>query len=211
MIQVHSIRGIRAMRAAVLPLLIAGAVISGSLLGGCGQMEAKKTEAAAMTKEQLIERGKYLITIGGCNDCHTTKIFGEGEPRLDMNRLMAGHPADSKLPPIDPAVVQKGWALMAMDATSFVGPWGVTYAANLTPDKQTGIGAWSRDVFIATLRNGKHMGSGRPILPPMPWQGVGMATDEDLAAMYEYLMSLPPVYNPVPAPLPPTALATLNK
>ncbi len=204
------IPGFHAVRRAVLPL-VACTTVSMAMLVGCGQTQAHKTESVAMTKQQLIERGKYLTTIGGCNDCHTTKIFGQGEPRLDMERLMAGHPADASIPPVDAATVQSGWVLMSMDVTAFVGPWGVSYAANLTPDKQTGIGAWSRDVFIASMRNGKHMGSGRPILPPMPWQGIAMATDEDLTAIYEFLMSLPPVHNPVPAPLPPTALATLKK
>ena len=56
--------------------------------------------------------------------------------------------------------------------TAWAGPWGVSYAANLTPDKRTGIGAWTADQFIKTMRTGKHLGVGRPVLPPMPVEAV---------------------------------------
>jgi hypothetical protein len=56
------------------------------------------------------------------------------------------------------------------DLTAFVGPWGISYTANLTPDSATGIGAWSEAAFINTIRSGKHLGNGRDILPPMPWR-----------------------------------------
>lgn len=179
-------------------------------LAGCGQPQGEAATPVAKTKEQLIERGKYLVTIGGCNDCHTTKVMADGVPQLDMNMHLAGHPAGAPMPKIEPAVLRSGWALMAMDGTCFVGPWGVSYAANLTPDMQTGIGAWQSETFISSMRNGKHLGSGRPILPPMPWQGVAMMTDEDLNAMFTYLKSLKPVHNPVPAPLAPDALTAMK-
>ena len=92
---------------------------------------------------------------------------------------------------------------MAPDITTFVGPWGISYAANLTPDSASGIGAWSEATFINTIRSGKHLGNGRDILPPMPWPFVSKLTDEDLKSVYAYLMSLPPVSNKVPAPVSP--------
>jgi hypothetical protein len=92
--------------------------------------------------------------------------------------------------------------------TAFVGPWGMSFAANLTPDEQTGIGLWSEEHFINAMRTGKHMGAGRPILPPMPWSNLSRATDEDLQAMFAYFKSLKPVRNQVPAPV---ALEDLGK
>jgi hypothetical protein len=102
---------------------------------------------------------------------------------------------------------------MAPDITSFVGPWGISYAANLTPDSATGIGAWTEDVFMKTLRTGKHLGmeNGRPILPPMPWEFIGKMTDEDLSAVFAYLRNLPAISNRVPAPVPPNEVAAKNK
>jgi hypothetical protein len=96
---------------------------------------------------------------------------------------------------------------MAPDITAFVGPWGVSYAANLTPDSATGIGAWTEAQFISTMRTGKHLGNGRPILPPMPWDEIRKKTDDDLKAMFAYLKSLPAVNNRVPGPVtPPDAM-----
>jgi len=48
--------------------------------------------------------------------------------------------------------------------TARAGPWGVSYAANLTPNKRTGLGGWTADQFIRTMRTGKHLGVGRPVL-----------------------------------------------
>jgi hypothetical protein len=80
----------------------------------------------------------------------------------------------------------------------------VSFTANLTPDA-TGLGPWSAEQFIQTMRTGKHLGVGRPILPPMPWYDIGQLTDEDLRAIFSYLRTIKPVPNVVPAPLPPTA------
>lgn len=152
----------------------------------------------------MIQRGKYLVTLGGCHDCHSPKVFTpEGIPMPDETRLLSGHPAGTKLPDIDKRAYAPGfWYLMAPDLTAFVGPWGVSYGVNLTPDDQTGIGLWTEEIFIAALRSGKHMGNGRPILPPMPWPYLAQATDDDLKALFAYLKSLPPIKNAVPAPVP---------
>jgi hypothetical protein len=82
--------------------------------------------------------------------------------------------------------------------TAFAGPWGVTFAANLTPDKNTGLGIWDEAMFVQTMRAGKHWGQGRPIQPPMPWQAYGKMTDEDLKSVFAYLRSIPAVHNYVP-------------
>ena len=93
-----------------------------------------------------------------------------------------------------------------MTMTAFSGPWGVSYSANLTPDDETGLGKWTEKTFIDALRTGKHLGKGRPILPPMPWQGIGTATDSDLKAIYAYLRSIKPLKNAVPDPIEPVQL-----
>jgi mono/diheme cytochrome c family protein len=172
----------------------------------CNQNEKKE-----MTKEEMQKRGAYLVNLGGCNDCHSPKVFTNMGPVPDTTRLLSGHPADSKLPPIDPNMVQPGkWYLGSSDMTAWVGPWGISYVANLTPDEPTGIGTWTEEVFIKALKSGKHMGIGRPILPPMPWQPIGQSTDEDLKAIFTYLKSLPPVRNKVPDPVPPNQLSSLK-
>ncbi|MFZ0391627.1 MAG: hypothetical protein WAN36_14295, partial [Calditrichia bacterium] len=99
-------------------------------------------------------------------------------------------------------MVQQGnWYLMSNQVTAFVGPWGISYGINLTPDDQTGIGLWKEEHFVQAMRTGKHMGAGRPILPPMPWQSFGQLPDEDLQAVFAFLKSLKPVKNRVPQPM----------
>ena len=163
--------------------------------------------------EQLVHRGQYLTTVAGCNDCHSPKKFNAHGFTFDSGRLLSGHPADSPLPPIEVNATQPGgWMLMGPDLTSFVGPWGISYAANLTPDSAAGIGAWTEDNFIQALRKGKHLGmdNGRPVLPPMPWEIIGKMTDEDLKSIYAYLRTLPPIANKVPAPLPPNEVVVVK-
>lgn len=194
--------------------LLAGCIV---LLDASCTTQAEKPKALLpqnepLTHGELVTRGKYLTTIGLCNDCHTPKKFGPEGMSLDEDRLFSGHPEGSVLPSVDSKSLQPGsWVLFAGDLTAAVGPWGISYAANLTPDSATGIGAWSEATFVKTLRTGKHLGQegGRPILPPMPWEFVGQMSDEDLKAVYTYLQSLPPVKNRVPAPVPPADAARL--
>ena len=153
--------------------------------------------------KQKVERGKYLVDAIGCQDCHSPKIFSGGFPHPDPAKTMSGY-SGMKLPPIDKKVLAPGnWYLMAPDLTAYVGPWGISYAANLTPDDQTGIGLWTEDVFVQAIRTGKHMGAGRQILPPMPYNYYQLLTDDDLKAVFAYLRTLPPIKNPVPAPVAP--------
>lgn len=154
-----------------------------------------------------VERGQYLVeTAGGCHDCHTPKVMGPAGPALDTTRLLAGHPADRPVPTF-PAQALSGETWVAasnLDATLWAGPWGISFAANLTPDA-SGLGNWTADMFIQAMRTGRHAGApdGRMILPPMPWQNYGQMTDEDLRSMFMYLQSIRPIANAVPAPMPP--------
>ncbi len=162
--------------------------------------------ARRLEGEELAKRGQYLTTIGGCNDCHSPKKFTDRGPSVDETKVLSGHPTGSKLPPINASALQPGqWINMAPDLTAFVGPWGISYAANLTPDSATGTGAWTKEMFIKAIRTGKHMGAdnGRPIMPPMPWEEIAKMTDEDLEAVFAFLRSLPAISNRVPDPVPP--------
>lgn len=145
-----------------------------------------------------VARGKYLVdSAGGCNDCHTPMKMGANGPEPDMARYLAGHPeglAVGRAPQL-----ADGWLYAGnVTNTAFAGPWGVSYAANLTSDEETGIGAWTEEVFLASIRSGKHLGVGRPILPPMPWPTYGRMTDEDLKAVFAYLKTVPAQRNRVP-------------
>lgn len=159
-----------------------------------------------LERDELVKHGEYLVTINTCGDCHSPKIMTPQGPIIDSTKILSGHPANSVLPPLHPSALQPGeWGGMSPDITAFAGPWGISYAANITSDSATGIGTWTEEQFIKTMRTGKHLGAenGRPILPPMPWHFIAKMTDEDLSAMYAYLKSLPPVSNRVPAPTPP--------
>ena len=150
-----------------------------------------------------IARGEYLVTIGGCNDCHTPWKIGERGPEPDLSRMLSGHPSALQMPPA-PALPPGPWvASVAGTMTAWAGPWGVSFTANLTPDKETGLGDWTFEQFVQTLKTGRHQGKGLPILPPMPYFNYARATDEDLAAIFAYLQSIPAVNNRVPQPIDP--------
>ena len=185
-------------------LLAAGVVLAaGSLavLSASAQTSANKAVQPA-AKGDLVARGKYLMTFGSCHDCHSPKTMTDQGPVPDTARLLSGHPASEKLPPFKKEDIgPEKWVLFSPGFTASAGPWGVTCAQNLTPDENTGIGLWTEEMFKNAMRTGKHMGMGRPIMPPMPWQTIGSASDEDLAAVYAYLKSLPPIKNAVIGPL----------
>jgi hypothetical protein len=161
--------------------------------------------AAAAPAQSPVERGKYLTLVGGCNDCHTPKKFGPNGPEPDMSRELSGNPSMDKLPPVPKGVIGPDkWGTIANNHLgAWAGPWGVSFAMNLTSDKATGLGSWTPEMFMNAIRSGKHQGTGRPILPPMPWYWYKNMTDDDLKAVFAYLQSLPPINNPIPDPLPP--------
>jgi hypothetical protein len=149
-----------------------------------------------------VERGAYLVRTMGCNDCHTPWKMGPRGPEPDMTRALTGHPADMIMPPAPTLAGPWGWTA-AVTNTAFAGPWGVSFTANLTPDPETGLGKWTEEMFIATMKTGRHEGKGRPVLPPMPVQMLAALNDRDIRDLFAYLQSLPPVRNRVPAPIDP--------
>lgn len=150
------------------------------------------------------EWGEHLVIIGGCHDCHTPKKMTPHGPDLDSSLFLSGHPA--QLPDIDvnrQEMESKGLAVTG-DLTSWVGPWGISYTANLTSDS-TGIGAWQESQFIYAIREGKLKGlpNTRPLLPPMPWNMYRNMSDDELKAIFAFLKSTKPISNVVPPPKPP--------
>jgi hypothetical protein len=160
---------------------------------------------AATPQAAQIKRGAYLVDIMGCEHCHTPHEMGpEGLVPIQSLRL-SGHPAAMKLPPA-PDLGPGPWVWSAVGSnTAFAGPWGVSYAANLTPDRETGLGSLSEQDWLALCRNGRHLGKGRPLLPPMPVQSLAAASVADLKAIWAYLRNLPPIRNAVPDPVDPPA------
>jgi len=165
-------------------------------------------EKKEMSKEEMIERGAYLVHFGGCNDCHTPKVYGPKGPMEDSTRILSGQPSDEVLAVVPVEAIGPGkWAAITNGHfTAWAGPWGISLAKNLTPDEPTGIGRWTEEIFIKSMREGKQMGFGRNLLPPMPWFNVAKLTDEDLKSVFAYLKSLKPIRNQVPEPIPPDSI-----
>jgi hypothetical protein len=156
-------------------------------------------------------RGKYLVDTSGCHDCHTPFKMTATGPAWDMDRMLSGHPETAEVPAA-PQLPPGPWlATIVAPGTAFAGPWGMSFTANLTPDPETGLGKWTSRTFIETIRTGRHLGRGREILPPMPIQVYRNFNDQDLAAIFAYLQSIPAVKNKVPAPRPPVATAAVSR
>jgi hypothetical protein len=162
--------------------------------------EAGPVQAAAVDP---VERGRYLVQIMGCGDCHTPLKAGPSGPVPDESRALSGHPEGMVLGPAP--TLDGGWMWTgAATNTAFAGPWGLSYAPNLTPDEESGMGMWTEEMFVEAMRTGKKFGGGRPIMPPMPWPAYAHATDDDLKAVFAYLRMVPPVVNHVPDSQPAT-------
>ena len=182
----------------------------------CKQGKAEETELTKNSTQAVAELpayggfenqvawGKHIVTITGCNDCHTPKKMGPHGPEYNMDLELSG--ASSQMPPINinrKEIESKG--LAADNTTEWIGPWGISYSANITSDSMTGIGNWTEDQFILCLRKGKYGGApaGRNLLPPMPWPNFAQMTDDELKAVYAYLESTKPIHNIVPQAQPP--------
>ncbi|HYK57282.1 MAG TPA: diheme cytochrome c-553, partial [Flavisolibacter sp.] len=189
------------------------AVVSATAVIACNsdKSASKTSEGEALVegtsevsgKETLIKRGEYLVTIMGCQDCHSPKVMTPQGPAIDSAHMLSGHPFSLAVPKVDPSQLQS-WVLFNHNNTAFVGPWCISFASNITSD-ETGIGNWTEAQFLKAIREGKYKGmdNTRPLLPPMPWNVYRRATDDDLKAIFAYLKSTAPVANRVPAAVPP--------
>jgi hypothetical protein len=171
--------------------------------------DATKEENVVISQDSLVKRGSYLVNAIGCDDCHTPKKMLAQGFELDMEHRFGGHLATVPIGKPDVSVFKNGWMLFGMDLTAGVGPWGISYAANISSDA-TGIGSWTEAQFMKALREGKSKGldDGRPLLPPMPWRSFAQLSDTDIKAIYAFLKSTKPVSNVVPGP---QSLADLTK
>lgn len=165
----------------------------------CNNKAAEPTATIQISQDSLVSRGSYLVNSMGCDDCHSPKKFGPNGPELIEDQRFSGHHADSPLPKTDTNTVLKGWSLFAPDLTAAVGPWGMSFAANISSD-QTGIGNWTEEQFFRAIREGKSKGlkESRPLLPPMPWPQYRNLNDQDIKAIFAFLKSTKPVENRVP-------------
>ena len=183
-------------------------VVSGLSLALLGAATAKSAKEAkgkgkdAKAAEDPVARGRYLVSFAGCNDCHTPWVFNKdlGMPVPDHTRFLSGHPAGGPEPSakVDP---KTDLAIIGASFTAFKLPFGTVYSANLTPDKETGLGNWTEEMFLGVFHKGLHMGAeGRPVMPPMPWQEIRNMTDDDLKAVFAFLKTVPAIHNPVADP-----------
>ena len=134
-----------------------------------------------LAQDTQIKRGKYLLTLGGCNDCHTPGYFF-GKP--DMARFLGGSEVGFEIPGL-----------------------GVFHGPNLTPDPETGLGTWSTEQIAAAITTGKRP-DGRELAPIMPWHAFASLTAQDVRAIAVFLKTLPPVKNKVPGPFGPSETPT---
>jgi hypothetical protein len=191
------------MRKAIVSLAAITCIIAVMLVGCSDSTAGEQKESIAMTEQEMIQRGSYLVNAIGCDDCHSPKkMTATGFEIIPELRLSGFNPEMAALKPKTDAV-KEGWMLFAADLTTAVGQWGQSYAANLTSDA-TGIGNWKEEQFVKALREGKYKGldNTRPLLPPMPWFVYKNLTDEDLKSIFAFIKTTKPVKNVVPEPKP---------
>ncbi|WP_269931774.1 cytochrome c [Aminobacter sp. HY435] len=144
---------------------------------GLALLAAALTAAsAAEAQDKDVARGEYLVTIGGCNDCHTPGYFF-GKP--DDAKFLGGSDVGFEIPGL-----------------------GVFVGRNITPDKETGIGDWTREQIVAAIQTGQRP-DGRELAPIMPWHAFAQLTPEDAGAIAAFLQSVKPVSHKVPDPVKP--------
>tara|TARA_B100001250_G_scaffold344860_1_gene314021 strand:+ start:236 stop:796 length:561 start_codon:yes stop_codon:yes gene_type:complete len=172
-------------------------LLAGLWLVSCGQTPIPESQPV-LSQQEVLKRGAYLVEVIGCGDCHSPKKMTSIGPVPDSDLLLSGHPSEQPLGPINPETLNN-WVLFGMSNTVAVGPWGASFAANITSDP-TGIGSWSFEQFQTAMTKGKFKGleAARDLLPPMPWPNYQSMAKEDLEAIYHYLKSTKPVRNIVP-------------
>ena len=160
-------------------------------------------EDPALALEHSRKRGEYLVGLMDCHACHSPKIMTPEGPVPDPNRLLGGFDSSMPLAELTPEEAQtaRKWVLFSHEMTATVGPWGTSFAGNIS-SSETGLGNWSYEQFKKAITEGKYKGldNTRPLLPPMPWQTYRNLKEEDIRAIYDYLKSTKPVENVVPGP-----------
>ncbi len=154
--------------------------------------------------ESQVKWGEHLVTVLGCHDCHTPKKMTDKGPELELTLALSGHSEKMPVPEVDRKKFEGKGYIVTSDFTSWVGPWGISYAANLTPD-ETGTGNWTEEQFLTALKKKimKGLPGTRPMLPPMAMMPFDQMRDDELKAIFAYLKTVPPIKNIVPQPTPP--------
>src|SRR5271166_1047530 len=124
----------------------------------------------ASADDAQLARGRYLVAIAGCSDCHTP---GGMLGAADMKRYLGGSDVGFSIP-----------------------AQGVFVGQNLTPDKETGLGDWTAEQIVTAIRKGKRP-DGSELSGVMPWGSFSHLTDDDAMAIAAFLKNLPPVSNKV--------------
>ena len=194
-------------------VLITSLVFGTICIIGCSENKPAEPAAASTTAvekpnfggyETQAKWGEHLVTIAGCNDCHTPKKMTPMGPVDDSTLLLSGHPEKLPAPDVDRKQTESKGLVVTADFTSWIGPWGISYSANLTPD-ETGTGNWSESQFLYAVKNSisKGLAGSRPLMPPMSMMPVKHMTDEELKAIFAYLRTVKPVKNNSVQPTPP--------
>jgi len=195
-------------------LFNAGLALTGICMSGCS--ENKPVETAAATTTAAVEKpnyggfdsqakwGEHLVTIGGCQDCHTPKIMTPQGPVNDSSLAFSGHPEKAPAPDVDRKMAETKGLIVTQDFTAWVGPWGISYSANLTPD-ETGTGNWKEEQFVYAIKNStsKGIAGSRHLMPPMSMMPVKDMSEDELKAIFAYLRTVKPVKNNSVQPTPP--------
>lgn len=193
--------------------LMATLVLATLLLTNCADnKQADSPVEATVTTEKInfggyetqVKWGEHLVTIAGCNDCHTPKKMTAMGPVDDTSLALSGHPEKSPAADVDRKQMESKGLIVTSDFTSWTGPWGISYSANLTPD-DTGTGKWTEEQFLYAIKNSisKGLAGSRPLMPPMSMMPVKHMTDDELKAIFAYLRTVKPVKNNSVQPSPP--------
>lgn len=186
---------VSAMFIAAIAVAVTVSVIS------CDGKKENNATAQAISNDSLVKRGSYLVNAMGCDDCHSPKRMGAHGPEVIAETRFGGYPSTRPLAPVDTNTIRNGWMMLGPDLTNAVGPWGVSFAANISGD-ETGLGNWTEQQFFTAIRKGKYKGleGSRDLLLPMPWFVYKNLNDDDLRSIFAFLKSTKPVKNIVPAP-----------
>ena len=197
--------------------VLTGLTIAAICFIGCSENKpAEATDASTDATEKSnfggyetqAKWGEHLVAIAGCNDCHTPKKMTPTGPVDDSSLMLSGHPEKAPGPDVDRKQMESKGLIVTSDFTSWIGPWGVSYSANLTPDA-TGTGNWTESQFLYALRNSisKGIAGSRPLMPPMSMMPVKHMTDDELKAIFAYLKTIKPIKNISVQPTPPVLAA----
>lgn len=189
------------------------AMVLALMLAGCSSKAEFKPQKASQPDDQEeiyrkynVERGKRLVELGGCSQCHTPKIKTSLGFKPDKDKFLSGYPSDKPLPNFPYADIVAGESerdFYTTDATIWVGRWGVSFAPNLTPDPETGIGNWKEEDFIEIFRGNKHFAQGDQVTTPMPVKAYSQLSYFELKSIFVYLQTIEPISNEVPKRIPP--------